>query len=1388
MSARSYTLALGLLASLATVQAMAQQTPALNTLLEQGRYWQARGDFKRAAEVWEKLLVANPDNPDALYGLARAALHDENFGKANQYMGRLRDTAPKNALVPLLEQEIYLAQPGPKAELDKARSLTVAQEMDQAIAQYDKVLQGRKPLGNLAREYYNYLGYSTNGLPRAIQGLEDVLRTSPSNLTNQLALAKHLIRTEDRRGDGLQMLQRLSTQPAVASEATEALRTALTWIGPAPDEYRSAFERYLAANPGDDEIRQLLATGNANRTTAAAASHTGATPPRQDPALTRGFAALEAGQLADAETTFQSILQRKPRDADALGGMGLVRLQQKNFTQAEQFLRDAAAQKSTWKKNLTLVQYWKLVDAASQARSNGQFAQARSLAGQAIKIDGKRAAAHNIVAGTFTDEGYPDKSEQAYRKALKGDPRDTEALQGLANTLAQMGKIDDAAALLNRLATNRRLGPGEINKLRAAIATGRAKAAQQRGDQAGAQLALEQALRDDPNNPWIRLDLARLYLKRGARTEARDLVDSLVRAQPGMTDALYSSALLSADMNDWPAAYAALQRIRPDERSAEINTLTRRAGILVKADEASKLARNGNFTEARTLLARLEPEAINDLALAGPIASAYVDAGDTARGLSLMRNQLENSGNSTDAILSYAGLLLRTGQDPQASAMMRELQARSLTPDQQSLYNNLQFAHTVRQADLLREQGNLAQAYDTLMPALSQRPDDPAALAALARIYSASGDDKQALAYYKRLLQNDPDNANLQLAAAMSAAKTGDKTYADTALERALTLAPRNPEVLANAARIYRSQGKSGKALDLMTEAVDAENNRVAMTTPTTPVPHRQEPAPAPALTQNQTMQRPMTQPRIGNETALAPMAAPRTGTERLQAQPPSDTVQFQAPAISDTAQRPESLQPRATQGQHQAPSQANTGRIQESVRTVAPQPLVVAGPDNITFGPALASRQQNPAPPLQTGASNRLDNLNQELAELRDLRNPEVTLATTARSNNGEEGLSKLDDRQASLQVRLPVQEGKLVVEATAVQIKAGDVGNDYSSRERFGGGAVAVYDSVVTNNRIGDPLALNNAAPAGQQRDSGVGVSVAYEYQGLRVDAGTTPLGFQETNFIGGIKYDGTFNEQDRTWYSVDLSRRPVTDSVASFAGVTDNYSGLSWGGVTATGVQLQAGQDSNQFGYYAYGGWHALRGENVANNTRANIGAGMYWHLVRNSNTQLTAGLNLGATFYDKNQRFFTYGHGGYFSPQSMYSISIPFTWAQRSGRLSYKLQGSIGVERFKEDSADYFPTSPLLQAQALAATQYARSMGYTGATSVYSGQTKTGFSYNLQGAAEYRLSDHLILGSHLGLNNAKDYRQWGGGLYLRYYFYPTSRDLDLPVKPYRGPYAN
>ncbi|OXR50704.1 cellulose synthase [Pusillimonas sp. T2] len=1368
MSARHYTIALGLLAVLTTQNTFAQQSSVVGSLVEQGRYWQSRGDYKRAAEVWDKLLVANPGNPDALYGLARAALAANDLVSANSLLERLRAASPRSSLLPLLEQEVYLAQPGPRAELDKARSLAAAQQMDEAIAQYDKVLRGQKPLGSLAREYYNYLGYSSQGLERSIQGLEEITQSSPDNLNDQLSLAKQLIRSLDRRQEGLTMLERLSKQPAVASEATEAWRSALTWIGPPPPAYRAAFEAYLKANPSDDEIRKILNSARANASSPTSnntkPSERAATPPAQNPKLARGFQLLEAGNLAQAEASFREVLQRDPRDADALGGLGLIYMQNNDFARAEELLAVAANRKSGWKRSLGVVKYWKLVNESNTVRQQGNTAQARSLAEQAIKMDNKTAAAHNALGGAYAKEGQNEKAAQAFRQALKADSANPEALQGLAEALTNMGSLDEAATLVNKLSSNQQLDASQVSKLRATLTTSRARQAIQRGDTANAQRALEDALRDEPNNPWIRLELARLYAKNGAITEARGLVDGLLLSHPNMPDALYSSALLSLELGEWNNAYNTLQRIAPADRTREMSDLLQRTGIQAQSAQAATLASQGKLAEAQSLLLGLEQSTANDPGLTSAVASAWVDAGNSGRGLALMRKTLESSGsNNPDALLAYAGLLLKTEQDVEAAGIMRSLQTKSLTPSQQEAYNNLAILYTVRQADLLRQRGDLVRAYDTLAPVLSQRPNDPAALAALARMYADNGDHQQAFDYYQRLLKDDQDNASLQIAAAMAATQLGDKQYAERAINHALSIAPDNPEILANAARLYRAQGKTSKAMDLFTAAVAAENKKLQLASvqpvdqapaqPQTPAyinPFAQKAAVQPPALQNNTFQPKTTPSQVAMPMATLPL--------------PANNLSAAAPTpVSATAPGP-------------------------AISLLPPTPNNAA--QNMAFA------APNPTPPApvtnqaaaEIVASSRLTALNKELADLRDLRNPEVKLATTGRSNNGESGLSKLTDMQTSLSVQMPVGDGKLTLEATAVKLKSGEISQNYYSLDRFGGGPVAIYDGIAQSGQWGNAQALNTITPSGKQQDSGVGLSAAYEYQGLKVDIGTTPLGFIRNNIIGGLKYDGMLDSQNRSWYSVDVSRRPVTDSLTSFAGAHDSRTDMTWGGVTSTGVRLQAGQDTDDVGYYGYGSWHALRGHNVASNSRTNVGAGVYWHLVRESDQLLTAGLNLDATFYEKNQRFFTYGHGGYFSPQSMYSLSVPITWAQRSGRFSYKLQGSLGVEHFEENDADYFPTDSSLQARAQTATQYARALGLTGATSVYSGQSKTGLSYNLAAAAEYRLTNHLVLGSQLGLNNAKDYRQWAGGLYMRYTFYPSNKGMDLPITPYRGPYAN
>jgi hypothetical protein len=135
----------------------------------------------------------------------------------------------------------------------------------------------------------------------------------------------------------------------------------------------------------------------------------------------------------------------------------------------------------------------------------------------------------------------------------------------------------------------------------------------------------------------------------------------------------------------------------------------------------------------------------------------------------------------------------------------------------------------------------------------------------------------------------------------------------------------------------------------------------------------------------------------------------------------------------------------------------------------------------------------------------------------------------------------------------------------------------------------------------------------------------------------------------------------------------------------------------------------------------------------------------------------------------------------------SFGIPVEWAQRNGRLSYQLKGSVGVQYFKEDAAPYFPNSPSRQVSAVQAAADALAFGETGATAIYPGQSRTGLGYNLGAAMEYQMHPQVFVGGHLSLNNARNYREFAGGLYVRYAFQPYNGLQAFPVNPLRSPYS-
>jgi len=1407
----------GLLAALAispslnaqTQPAAPAQTPTATTssLLEQGRYWQSRNNDARAAEAWGRLLQADPKNTEALYNLGLLELKANRPARAREYLAQLRASGAADVDAARLEQEINLrAGDNPKA-LEQARLLASSGEIDKAVAQYRTVFGGKTPQGRIAQEYYGYLGYTNDGWDEARQGLERLQRESPDNIQVSLALAKLLTRKESTRAEGIRRLARLSSRQDVGGDADESWRAALTWYGDPRPADAPLFEAYLKANPDDTEIRQQYSrTRRGGGGTAARSA-----PSPQDTQLSRAFKELEGGNLDSAEADLTALLQANPNHADALGGMGVLRLKQERPDEAVEFLTRATRQprsRGGWQQVLGVARYWSLNASAERARQAGELEKAQQQLEQAVKLSQNDRTAEVALGGVLAERGQYPQAEKIFRGVLARDKDNLSALQGLVNVLAQTDRMEEALRLVSQLSPADQQKIGSVGQLRATQARSDARKASERGDYAAARRLLEDGMRANPDDAWLRLELARLYLKTGSIAEARGVVDGLLLTNPDDPGALQASALLSAEVQDWDAALKTLDKIPARNRTKEVIDLQKLAWTQYQMSQAVTLARAGKPDQAKAILAQLETEAAQNPGQVGSLAAAYIDAGDNMHALSLLRQAMARTPTpENDLLLQYTVVLLKTDQDAEAAGILRQLQTQTLNDRQTRSFEDLRKLYTVRQAEALRQRGRIADAYDVLAPMLAKYPNDPLVVGALARMYSAAGDGAKALALHRQLLEKDPDNAELLTAAAQTAVQARNTDYAEAALAKAVSLQPNNPTVLASVGRVYNSMGKSGKAAEYLKAALAAQAAAkvpaAQQTTAAAPAPRANDDNPFASLP-GQVRSNPPAQRLAGTapaDTATVSYGGPVFGSQVTA------PAAYAAAARGDggratAAPAPAALAAplpvaRASSSKEPAPVVSSVRADLESATVQAPFVATVSAPPPGTVPPPSPGAIPDPviglepAPTLPPSPFRRPDGsqanlakasasaapaapktLEEELDAIQQARSATITVGTTMRQHNGAGGMGRMLDVETPVTVDFPVGDGRAYVQATPVTLRAGSVGGDFATSSQFGGGPAAA--NAQQQGAVGAP---------GSQNASGVGVAVGYQLSGLKLDLGVTPFGFRYQNIVGGARFDGEVANEDgpRLSYGVEASRRAVTDTVLSYAGARDSRTGESWGGVTATGGRLRGGLNYDGYGFYGSLGWHSLNGHNVQSNSRLSGGAGFYTQLIREPNRTLTSGLDLTVFGYDKNQGYYTVGNGGYFSPQRFVALSVPLAWAERQGRFSYQIKGAIGVQHIKQDAANYF-SDPARQAQAEAiAAAY-------GTQASYAGQSKTGIGYGLALAAEYQLAPKWFLGGNFSIDNARDYRQYRGGVYVRYALERQTGPVPMPVPPFASPYAS
>lgn len=353
--------------------------------------------------------------------------------------------------------------------------------------------------------------------------------------------------------------------------------------------------------------------------------------------------------------------------------------------------------------------------------------------------------------------------------------------------------------------------------------------------------------------------------------------------------------------------------------------------------------------------------------------------------------------------------------------------------------------------------------------------------------------------------------------------------------------------------------------------------------------------------------------------------------------------------------------------------------------------------------------------------------NVKTDLDALHDRTDGHVILGWDDSARDGKNTSS-----QIPIEARIPIESwhGHLLLRADYVSVDSGEL--DYYEKE------------------------TDSASSSFRNQSSGMALGIGWQAQDWRADIGSTPIGFDHTSWVGGVNISGDLG--DFGW-RVDASRRPVTSSTLAYAGMSvpsgsRDVEGTKWGGVVSSGVKLNSSWDvGGPIGIWNSLQYHVISGENVENNTRLGLLGGAYYKLITTDQQRLSVGANLMYLTYDKNLSEYTLGHGGYYSPQRYFSVSLPVNYYGRyNSTWSYQLSASVSNSWTEEDA-------PYLS---------------VGGVSSQGG----GFGTSFQAAIEKRVSKRWYLGGVVDLQRSEFYTPNHFMLYAKYTFNDRWQPIEYP----------
>ncbi len=1376
------------------------QDSAVSTLLKQAASLESRGRYDLAVQTWQRALLANPDQSDALLGLARQAKRTGNSVETERLLGRLRAVAPGRP--ELLEIESMRVTAGREDRLAEAQRLAAAQDYTQAMAIYREVVGPTAPPGGLAAAYYETEAATPGGWPNAVNGLRRLAARFPDAPAYKLSLGRLLTYRPETRLEGAELLRAVAADSESARPARSAWRQALVWEGPSARAI-PALEAYLAGG-SDPEMQQLLEQSRSARP--AAVDSSGAV-------VARGYEALDADRLEDAERSFQEALRASPRNAAASAGLGFLRMKQQRFGDAVQYLERAlelSPDDQVVRESLNESRFWSTLDSGRRALEENRVDEATTRYREALELRPDNLDAVRSLAGVLMRQGRAAEAAPLFERVVAADPADHASWKALIRTIHDSDGVAAALERSGRISESIALALEQDVEhliLMASIYG-------QTGRQAQFDRAFQKVLRNTPNEADamspIRLQFAGLLNQMGRSLEAAAEYERTVEVDPGNLDAW--EGLVAALMNESNGrAMAVLSRMPGDVyeealkrptflfnvgllhrqagRHAEASTflrgalgmgdkLSRRQQIDTRLQLAYLSGERGGWAEAERSLrrmiaeypnepevwkallstlqeqgrsseAKLESERIpatvitrlyTDSDYVALMASVHNSLGLYSAGLRLVRDaiaiqQAERQPVPVELEVQLGWLLLNSGQEPHEQ--YRLLQAASaredLTDEQRAGIDELWTVWSLREAATVSQAGDYERATSILAAALKIYPEDNRLYASLAGVFLDAGDPAQALFVYRNWGLNDGSEDDY--AGAIGAAMTlKDDRVTQRWLREALLAWPESSKLLRLAGTEAASRGDYRRAeryWQMALEAMPAESSKAR---------------------DDESMGGVGGDPQTRDLGRLLVAGVVDPASDERYNSPAGPSAQAAGSSRMRQDALSEALDPDRggpTRGGPQRTEPQRVGGRDSSARIARePSAPVRIFDEGLRASAAPAPRAATPLDPVsrsygpaQRPAQTPQQELEDRIAGLHARNSPFVGVNPLMRGRSGREGFETLSEQQLNFETSTVIRDKlRFALYARPTFLDAGNP--DGNSELRLG--------LAPTGSRIGPGTA------------SGVGAEAQLSSDSFGLKLGSTPDGFLVRNFTLGLRLRPSNGP-----FSLVLDRDVIKDTMLSYAGVRDPVTGQIFGGAMANSLALQGDWAGAESGVFVRAGYQYITGEQVQTNRRIDGGGGAWWRVLETQDGSLTFGANLFAMKYDKNLRFFTLGHGGYFSPQRYVLFNVPLTWrGVYDGRIDYSVMGSLGVQHIAEDDAPYFPLDGALQ-------------GRRGP--FYEGLTQTGEHFSIEIDAGYRVAPHWNLGGFVSINNTRNFTDQRGGIFLRYMFRPQPEYRDMSIAP-------